>query len=104
MLIINLKTSRLAARFLLAIAGFAAVALVQASDMSPLRENFCEGWQFHLGDVAGAEQPGLDDSARRTLDIRHSTSDPSKLMAAGWKPRFDVPSGLRAMLAGPATA
>jgi UDP-glucose 4-epimerase len=32
----------------------------------------------------------------RAGDIRHSTSDPSKLMAAGWKPRFDVPAGLRA--------
>ena len=30
----------------------------------------------------------------RAGDIRHSTSDPSKLMAAGWKPRFDVPTGL----------
>jgi UDP-glucose 4-epimerase len=32
----------------------------------------------------------------RAGDIRHSTSDPSKLMAAAWKPRFDVPAGLRA--------
>lgn len=32
----------------------------------------------------------------RAGDIRHSTSDPAKLVAAGWKPRFDVPSGLRA--------
>lgn len=40
----------------------------------------------------------------RAGDIRHSTSDPSKLMSAGWKPRFDVHSGLRAMLAGPVIA
>lgn len=31
----------------------------------------------------------------RAGDIRHSTSDASKLRSAGWKPRFDVPSGLR---------
>ena len=39
----------------------------------------------------------------RPGDIRHSTSDPSKLVAAGWKPRFDVPAGLRAMLTSPST-
>ena len=31
----------------------------------------------------------------RAGDIRHSTSDASKLRAAGWKPRFDVPCGLK---------
>ena len=30
----------------------------------------------------------------RPGDIRHSMSDPSKLLAAGWKPRFNVTSGL----------
>jgi len=34
----------------------------------------------------------------RAGDIRHSTSDASKLQAAGWKPLFDVPAGLREML------
>ena len=34
----------------------------------------------------------------RAGDIRHSTSNPSKLMAAGWNPRFDVPSGLEHIL------
>lgn len=34
----------------------------------------------------------------RAGDIRHSTSDPSKLMDAGWKPRFDVASGLEQIL------
>ena len=61
-------------RFILLMAGVAAVALVQADDAIPVRENFCEGWQFHLGDVAGAEQPGLDDSAWRTLDVPHDWS------------------------------
>ena len=61
-------------RFIISMAGFAAVALVQASDATPLRENFCEGWQFHLGDVAGAEQSKLDDSAWRPLDIPHDWS------------------------------
>jgi UDP-glucose 4-epimerase len=34
----------------------------------------------------------------RAGDIRHSTSDPSKLMAAGWVPQFDVASGLSCLL------
>ena len=34
----------------------------------------------------------------RAGDIRHSTSDASKLMAAGWKPVFDVPAGLEELV------
>lgn len=37
----------------------------------------------------------------RAGDIRHSTADPAKLMAAGWKPEFDVPTALRQLLAQP---
>jgi UDP-glucose 4-epimerase len=38
----------------------------------------------------------------RAGDIRHSTSDALKLRAAGWKPRFDVPRGLKELV-GPST-
>jgi UDP-glucose 4-epimerase len=38
----------------------------------------------------------------RAGDIRHSTSDASKLRAAGWKPLFDVPGGLKELV-GPST-
>ena len=34
----------------------------------------------------------------RAGDIRHSTSDASKLRAAGWKPLFDVPGGLEELI------
>jgi UDP-glucose 4-epimerase len=34
----------------------------------------------------------------RAGDIRHSTSDASKLRAVGWKPRFDVPAGLKELV------
>lgn len=37
----------------------------------------------------------------RAGDIRHSTSDASKLLAAGWLPRFDVPRGLAELAADP---
>lgn len=36
----------------------------------------------------------------RAGDIRHSTSDASKLLGAGWKPLFDVPKGLAQLIAG----
>lgn len=35
---------------------------------------FDEGWKFHLGSVANAEQPGYDDSKWRTLDLPHDWS------------------------------
>lgn len=34
----------------------------------------------------------------RSGDIRHSTSDPAKLLSAGWKPLLDVPRGLQEMI------
>jgi beta-galactosidase len=46
----------------------------QAQDAPRVRENFCDGWQFHLGDVSGAEQSTLDDAAWRTLDVPHDWS------------------------------
>ena len=73
-MIISLNSCSLVSRFLLLLAVFATVALLQASDAPPAPQNFCEGWQFHLGDVAGAEQPNLDDSSWRTLDIPHDWS------------------------------
>ena len=35
---------------------------------------FDEGWRFHRGDAPGAESPGFDDSAWRTLDLPHDFS------------------------------
>ena len=43
----------------------------QAQDAPRVRENFCEDWQFHLGDVPGAEQSQHDDAAWRTLNVPH---------------------------------
>ena len=34
----------------------------------------------------------------RSGDIRHSTANASKLLAAGWVPRFDVPGGLHHLI------
>jgi UDP-glucose 4-epimerase len=36
--------------------------------------------------------------ASRPGDIRHSTSNPQKLMQAGWTPQFDLSSGLKQLL------
>ena len=32
---------------------------------------FDDGWRFHRGDAPGADRPGFDDSAWRTLDLPH---------------------------------
>jgi beta-galactosidase len=48
--------------------------------------SFDRGWRFHLGEAAGAEQSGFEDSGWRALDIPHDWmiegvpgSDPSKM-------------------------
>jgi UDP-glucose 4-epimerase len=33
----------------------------------------------------------------RPGDLRHSTSDPRKLLAEGWRPRFDISAGLKSL-------
>ena len=37
-------------------------------------ENFCEDWQFHLGDLEQAEQLSFDDTGWRTLNVPHDWS------------------------------
>ena len=36
----------------------------------------------------------------RQGDLRHSTSDPSRLLRAGWKPKYSVNSGMEELLSG----
>ena len=36
--------------------------------------NFDRNWRFHLGDVAGAQQPGFADATWRALDLPHDWS------------------------------
>lgn len=51
---------------------FAAVAVAVAAFAADSRAvAFNDGWLFHLGEVAGAETPGFDDSGWRTLDLPH---------------------------------
>lgn len=51
-----------------------------------LAEKICE--------AAGSSSP-LEFAPPRPGDIRHSTSDPSRLFALGWTPEHDVASGIR---------
>lgn len=37
-------------------------------------ENFCEDWKFQLGEITNGQEPGLDDSQWRTLDLPHDWS------------------------------
>ena len=46
----------------------------QAESAGRTTERLCDAWTFHLGEVEGAEQPGFDESAWRTLDIPHDWS------------------------------
>jgi len=56
-----------------AVSGFAWSA-PHASAQAHETELFDFGWKFHLGDVPGAENPGLDDSGWRALDLPHDWS------------------------------
>jgi len=40
----------------------------------PRTQSFDDGWRFYRGDVSGAETPGFDDSAWRTVDTPHDWS------------------------------
>lgn len=50
-----------------------------------------------LREAVGSSSP-LQFTPPRPGDIRHSTSDPSKLFALGWMPRHDVASGLLSLV------
>jgi UDP-glucose 4-epimerase len=50
-----------------------------------------------LREAVGSDSK-LEFTPPRAGDIRHSTSDPSKLFALGWKPRHDVAGGLRSLV------
>lgn len=49
----------------------AVAALVPAAARDSRAAGFNDGWRFHLGEVAGAEAPGYDDSGWRKLDLPH---------------------------------
>ena len=86
--------------------------LVQAVGVSNgrgerMRESFDGGWQFHLGDLPGAEAPAYDDSSWRELDLPHDWSvehpfSPDHASGTGYLPggigwyrkTFDLPADL----------
>jgi UDP-glucose 4-epimerase len=39
----------------------------------------------------------IEFGPQRPGDLRHSTSDPRKLLAEGWRPRFDISAGLKSL-------
>jgi len=59
-----------------AFAAFLALVLAAPSPAAAQRRtlDFDRAWRFHLGDLSGAEAPGLDDSGWRTLDVPHDWS------------------------------
>jgi beta-galactosidase/beta-glucuronidase len=69
----------------LLLAGLASAAAVRDQIL------FDAGWRFHLGDVTGGQQPELDDSAWRALDLPHDWSaeagfSPTNASCTGYLP------------------
>lgn len=69
----------------LLLAGLASAAAVREQIL------FDAGWRFHLGDVTGGQQPELDDSAWRALDLPHDWSaeagfSPTNASCTGYLP------------------
>jgi len=61
-------------RRLLVIAALTAALPGWSAEPVRERRNFDDGWSFHLGEVRGGEQPGLDDSGWRKLNLPHDWS------------------------------
>ncbi len=61
-------------RTLLAIAALTAALPGWSAEPVRERRNFDDGWRFHLGEARGGEQPGLDDSGWRKLNLPHDWS------------------------------
>ncbi len=54
------------------------------ADAAERRVLFDEGWRFHRGSVANAEQPEYNDSRWRTLDVPHDWSvEPAPIQVEG---------------------
>jgi beta-galactosidase len=69
----------IAARAALALSLLAGVAQADARTEPPAprqRQNFNAAWRFHLGDIAGAEKPDLDDRDWQAVGLPHSFSTP----------------------------
>ena len=71
----NQGMSPIAMRWLPAVAGLLALGtFARAADDLRQRETMDFGWRFMLGDPAGAEAPGFDDSAWQAVDLPHDWS------------------------------
>ncbi|HVV53727.1 MAG TPA: beta galactosidase jelly roll domain-containing protein, partial [Mucilaginibacter sp.] len=52
-----------------------AVFVCSVSFAQPrIRADFDNGWKFHLGDITGAQNPDINDSDWRTLNLPHDWS------------------------------
>jgi beta-galactosidase len=60
-------------KFILSV-GLIFIALTSQAQTGRTAANFNAGWNFHLGDVSKAEQPGLNDAQWRKLNLPHDWS------------------------------
>lgn len=55
-------------------AGLLLAGAVNAQTIKPNTVNFDEGWRFHFGGMLGAQEPGLNDTKWRQVDLPHDWS------------------------------
>jgi beta-galactosidase len=79
---------------LLAIA--ALTAALPGWSAGPVRErrNFDDGWRFQLGETSGGEQPSLDDSGWRKLNLPHDWSIEGPYSSANARGTGYLPGGI----------
>ncbi len=58
----------------IALSLFVSISSAGSSNGSRKTENFGKSWKFNLGDVSNAQEPKLDDSQWRVLDVPHDWS------------------------------
>ncbi|MGO9228249.1 MAG: glycoside hydrolase family 2 TIM barrel-domain containing protein [Bryobacteraceae bacterium] len=72
----------------------AAATAMKSAEPVRERRNFDDGWKFHLGDVRGAEQPAVDDTAWRKLRLPHDWSIEGAYSTANGSGTGFLPGGI----------
>src|ERR1019366_479562 len=81
-------------RTLLVIAALTAALPGWSAEPVRERRNFDDGWSFHLGEAHGGEQPGLDDSGWRKLNLPHDWSIEGPYSSANASGTGYLPGGI----------
>ena len=72
----------------------AALSCLGAADGGRVRRDFDDAWRFHLGDVAGGERAGFNDSGWRKLNLPHDWSIEQPYRASNPSGNGYLPGGI----------